>query len=114
MDKIPLNKYHSILDNNAAHPVIYKGWNFTLIWKTLVDRMIFTKREIRSHKTNLTPPHFIEASVPKQDRKRSCIYVLCISIFASFYDFSIRFWNCSSINVHCNFNLYRDVTSTTL
>lgn len=45
MDKIPQNKYNSVLDNNTVNLVIYEGWNFfTLIWKTLVDRIIFTKR----------------------------------------------------------------------
>ena len=43
------------------------------------------------HKTSLTLPLYIEVSVPCQEGERSCIYVLEVSIFASFNDFPIGF-----------------------
>jgi hypothetical protein len=67
--------------------------------KQLHDRIYSLRGEIWAYATSLTPPRFVEAPVPNQHRTQSCIYVLCISIFAPFYNFSIRFWNCSSINV---------------
>ena len=72
-------------------------------------------------KTSLTPPLFIEVPVPCQERERSCICVSGID-FASFNDFSIRFWNCSDsvalfvfhfiVGEHCG-RLYRQMGSST-
>ena len=42
----------------------------------------------------LTPSLFIEVPVSSQESERSCICVSDID-FASLYDFSIDFWNCS-------------------
>jgi len=44
------------------------------------DRAILLRTEVWAHKTGLTPPLFIEVSVPTQDSERSCICVLWISI----------------------------------
>ena len=37
-----------------------------------------------------------------QTSKKSCICMVRVSIFASFYDFSIVFWNCSDSVVFFN------------
>jgi hypothetical protein len=39
------------------------------------------------HIAGLTPPPFIEIHVPRQESERSCICVLDVPIFFSFYDF---------------------------
>ena len=56
------------------HPVIYDGWDF------IHDRVISLRGELWAHKTSLTPPLFIEVSVPSQESERSCIFVLFVSI----------------------------------
>ena len=40
------------------------------MWKTL-DRNISLKGEVWTYKVSLTPPHFIEMSVPIQKSERS-------------------------------------------
>ena len=76
--------------------------------KKLHDRIIFLREEVRTYKTSLIPPHFIEVPVPSQEREQSCICVrghvfvlevmyLCVRDidFAFVYDFSVGFWKCS-------------------
>ena len=41
-----------------------------------------------AYKTSITPPLYIEVSVPSQDSERSCICVLEVSILPLFYDHS--------------------------
>ena len=56
-------------------------------------RIISLRGEV--HTTSITLPFFIEAPVRNQESQRSCIYVLEVSIFASFYDWiSKLFWQC--------------------
>jgi len=43
------------------------------------------------HKTSLTPPLFIEVPVPSHTSAQSCICVLGVSIFFSFYVFRLDF-----------------------
>ena len=48
--------------------------------------------------SSLTPPIVIEVQLPLQESELSCIcHCLCVRSVnvASFYDFSIVFWNCS-------------------
>jgi hypothetical protein len=40
---------------------------------------VFTKRRCLTHKTDLTPPLFIEVSVPNQESEQSFIDVLGVS-----------------------------------
>jgi hypothetical protein len=47
------------------------------------------------NKASLTLPLFTEVPVPSQESEHSCVCVLVGIDFASFYDFSIGFWNCS-------------------
>jgi hypothetical protein len=47
--------------------------------------------EVWAHTINLTPPLFIEVSVPSQGSERSYICVRDIDFF--FYDFGIGYWN---------------------
>ena len=71
--------------NNAAHTVICVGWHFitTLltqlyVWVAILltlgkqfhGRIISLRRDVCAHKTSLTPPFFIEVSVPAQDSER--------------------------------------------
>jgi hypothetical protein len=48
-----------------------------------------------AHKTSLAPSRFIEVPVLSQESQHSCICVFKCINFASFYDFSIGFWNSS-------------------
>ena len=50
---------------------------------------------VKYHHLSLTPPLLIEVPVKSQEIEQLFICVLGVLIFASFYDFSIRFWNCS-------------------
>jgi hypothetical protein len=46
----------SVLDNNAAHPVIYEGWHCTHRWKPLArphDLISSFRKEVWAHKTSL-------------------------------------------------------------
>ena len=45
------------------------------------------------HITGLTLLPFIEMHVPRQESERSCICVLDVPIFSSFYDLDFGFWN---------------------
>ena len=45
--------------------------------------------------SSFTCAGLIEVPVPSQESELSCICVLRASIFVSFYDFAIGFWNCS-------------------
>ena len=55
------------------------------------------KRIFWGHKTNLTPPHFIEVPVPSQESERSCICARVRVSIMLLYDFAMRFWNCSGV-----------------
>ena len=48
--------------------------------KYLHDRIISLRGKIWANTTSLTPPLFIEVSVPSNESKRSCICVLEVSI----------------------------------
>jgi len=64
---------------------------------TCITAFHFNKREFWVHKTSLTPPPFIEVSVPSLESERSCICVLQISILPLriFYGFFLElFWRC--------------------
>ena len=50
--------------------------------------------EVLPHKTSLIPPRLIKMPVSSQERERSCICVLEVSILPLSSDFSIGFWNC--------------------
>jgi hypothetical protein len=47
-----------------------------------------------AHQT-MIPAILIEVPVPSQESERSCISLLFVSMFVSFYDLSIGFWKCS-------------------
>ena len=66
------------------------------------DRIISLILEVWVHKTGLTPPLFIEVPVPSQESELSGSCVLGVSIF---YDFNIRFKNCSDCVVFFVFHL---------
>ena len=57
---------------------------------------------ILDRKTSLTPQRFIEVAETSQENERSRVCVLGVAIL-SFYDLSIRFWNCADSTV---FSLY--------
>ena len=57
------------------------------------------------NKASLTLPLFTEVPVPSQESEQSCACVLVGIDFASFYDFSIGFWNCSDSGIFC-FSFY--------
>ena len=58
------------------------------------------------NKASLTLPLFTEVPVPSQESEQSCVCVLVGIDFASFYDFSIGFWNCSDRVVFFFFVLF--------
>ena len=62
---------------------------------------------------SLTPPLFNRVPVPCQESERRCI-IICVRIldFASFFDFSIVFWNCSDSVVFFVFLLYLGTVPT--
>ena len=62
---------------------------------------------------SLTPPLFNRVPVPSQESERPCI-IICVRIldFASFFDFSIVFWNCSNTVVFFVFLLYLGTVPT--
>ena len=62
---------------------------------------------------SLTPPLFNRVPVPSQESERPCI-IICVRIidFASFFDFSIVFWNCSDTVVFFVFLLYLGTVPT--
>ena len=80
-------QYYSVLNNKAVRQVICEGSHFTHMWKKFTLSHHFTKRAVWVHRTSLTPARLIEVSVPSQERGRSCICVLGVSIFA------IGFWD---------------------
>ena len=51
--------------------------------KHLYDPIISLRKEILVHKTSLTPPLFIEVTLPSQENKRSYMCVLGVSILVS-------------------------------
>jgi hypothetical protein len=61
--------------------VLCEGWHFSHTWKALACPQHSIKRKVLTHKTSLTPPLFIEVSVPSQKSERSCICVLVASIW---------------------------------
>jgi hypothetical protein len=62
-------------------------WHFTHMWKTFAWPHHFNKRESLAHEASLTPPHFIEVSVPGKDGERLYICVLGISILSFLRNF---------------------------
>ena len=62
---------------------------------------------------SLTPPLFNRVPVPCQESERPCI-IICVRIldFASFFDFSIVFLNCSDTVVFFVFLLYLGTVPT--
>ena len=62
---------------------------------------------------SLTPPLFNRVPVPSQESERPCI-IICVRIldFASFFDFSIVFLNCSDSVVFFVFLLYLGTVPT--
>jgi len=62
--------------------------------------------DVRAHKASLTPPLFIEVSVPSQESERSCICVLVVSILPLSTFFSIIFCSCSEVVIILVFHLY--------
>jgi len=81
-----------------THAVIYEGWHFTLMWKTLAYPHHLTKRAVLAHESSWTPPLFTEVTVPNQNSEWWCIYVcLGYPFFLCFYGFSYGFWNCFDI-----------------
>ena len=62
---------------------------------------------------SLTPPLFNRVPVPSQESERPCI-IICVRIldFASFFDFSIVFLNCSDTVVFFVFLLYLGTVPT--
>ena len=62
----------------SAHVFLYMRVNEWV--KHLHDRIISLRREVRAHKTSLTPPLVIEVSVPRQESERLYICVLGVSI----------------------------------
>ena len=63
--------------------------------------------EVWAHKTRLTQPPFTEVHRPSQERKRSCISVLEVSILTLFV-FAIGYWNCSDTMVFFTFHFYQN------
>jgi hypothetical protein len=57
------------------------------MWKTFAWPHHFNKRESLAHEASLTPPHFIEVSVPGKDGERLYICVLGISILSFLRNF---------------------------
>ena len=58
-------------------------------------------------KTSLTPSLFIEGPVPCHESKRPWMCIQGID-FASFYNLSIRFWNCS--DTHCGIFVFHFIS----
>ena len=57
---------HSVLYNNAAHPVICQGHHLTRMQKNTCMIAHFLIWQVWAHKTTLTMPLFIEVPVPSQ------------------------------------------------
>jgi len=70
------------------------------------DRIISLRGEVWTHKTSLTPPLYIEVPVPTEECEWSCICMLGLSNFASIYDLSIGYWNCSDNIVFFVFHFF--------
>ena len=68
-------------DNNALHPIVMVGILLTC-GMHLHDSSISPRETVWARKTSLTPPLFIDVSVPSQESKQSCICVLCVSILS--------------------------------
>ena len=85
---------YSVLYNNTVRPVTRDGWlAFYSHVKSPGMTASFHLRG-KAYTTSLTSQPFREVPVPSQDSKRSSIHLLGVSIL-TFYDFSIRFCNCS-------------------
>ena len=66
--------------------------HFYYCGKFLHDRIISLTWKDWTHKTSLTPPLFLDVSVPSQESERPCV---CGIVVASFCEFSNRFCKCS-------------------
>ena len=101
---------HNVHDYSVLHITflarLYVGVTILLTYGMhLHDRIISPKGEVRVHRMKLTPPLFIEVSLPGQESERSCIEVSlpcqeselsCICVFGyRFLLHFLRFWNCS-------------------
>jgi hypothetical protein len=85
---------------------IWKIFIYSWFWLTLIVVIYIYICKAWAHKTNLTPPRFIEVSVRIQERERCFVCVfwyLCIGGigFVSIYEF----WNCSASVVFLFFTI---------
>ena len=63
-------------------------------WPLSTIRLSFKMRKkCVINRTKLTLSLIIEVPVPSREKERSCILCLRVIKFASFYDFSVVFWN---------------------
>ena len=65
-------KGHMLYNVNNKNVEVY---NLLACANHLHDRIISLNGEVCVHKTRLTPPLFIEVSIPSQEREWSCICV---------------------------------------
>ena len=86
---------YSVHNNNAVRPATCKDCHLTYMWKAFAQRHHFIKRGTFCPNTNLTLPLAHEQN--QENERHIFVYHLCIRgiNFASFYDFSIGFRNCS-------------------
>ena len=88
---------HNVQDYSVLHITFLARlymWGVTILLTYgmhLHDRIISPKGEVRVHRMKLTPPLFIEVSLPGQESERSCICVFGYRFLLHF----LRFWNCS-------------------
>ena len=84
-----LHQHHTLFITSS------KVHNCTIGYYQLTLKLVKACYHVQSHKTSLNPPLFIEVTVQRQENERSCICILGVSIYLLFYDYSIRFRNCS-------------------
>jgi hypothetical protein len=71
----------------------------------LYNRIITLRRDAWARKASLSPPLFIEVSVPSQESERSCICVLHVSILPLSTIFILDLEMFQQCNICCLFDV---------
>jgi len=99
---------YSILYNNSVRQVMrgFAFYSYVECACMAAGRLMSLRGEVWAHKTSFTPPLYYLSACTKTE-KWSVMY-LCVRVidFDSFYDFDIRFWNCSDSVVFFVFHFW--------
>ena len=95
-------KDFSGLYNNAVRSVIYEGWHFTHMWKSLVWLHHFTKKGDLVHNICLIPPRFIKVPVPARILPLSTILIFDLGIVPTLWYLCFSFYHIKLYHYYLN------------